>query len=206
MHNLTDDSLHDHQNSVFMDFIHFNKTHPLTEQLQPAYYQLGFICSIQAIPEGVDLEQWLSYLWRDGVDISFTDEQQATEYAQRVLNLVAHLQSLYAEATSLDELNCQEWLDNDALTVEAVEFAAGYLAAIECFNEQWLVTNEDENTQNLLQTSILLLSKLAPSEEVDQQLLDLFEQLPDFAEILQILPQLLTNLAYCAAQVLNIDE
>lgn len=197
----------DSQNSVFMDFIAFNETHKQREHLQAPYYQLGLICSVQALPELVDLEQWLAYLWLDGVDISFDNEQQATEYAQKVLKLVSEIQYLYQHATPLNDLNCNQWLtEQQILSNNAIQFSSGFLTAIELFNTQWTAIDEQPKTQNILQTTILLLSKLAPAENVDQQLLDLFEQLPEPVEILQILPQLLSNLAYSAAQNAQSDQ
>lgn len=193
----------DHQNNIFTDFVTFNETHPLAENLKPAYYQLGLICSLQALPTLLDLEKWLLHLWQDQT-ISFDNERQAAEYAQKVLELVGAVQSSYEEALPLSELGCTTWLNEDQLVGQnGVEFAAGFLAAIELFNAEWLVVEHDENTQNILQTTILLLTKLAPPEEVDQQLIDLFEQLPAFSEILHILPQLLSNLAFSAAQALQ---
>lgn len=197
----------DRQNSAFLDFIAFNENLKQCEHLQDPYYQLGFICSVQALPEQVDLEQWLAFLWLEGVDISFDNEQQATEYAKKVLKLVSEIQNLYQHATPLSGLNCNQWLSKQQiLSNDAIQFSAGFLAAIELFNTQWAAIDDQPKTQNILQTTILLLSKLAPTENVDQQLLDLFEQLPEPVEILQILPQLLSNLAYSAAQNAKSDQ
>jgi len=197
----------DHQHSAFIGFIAFNENLKQREHLHNPYYQLGFICSVQALPEQVDLEQWLAYLWLDGVDISFDNEQQATEYAKNVLKLVSEIQNLYQHAMPLNDLNCNQWLsEQQILSNEASQFSAGFLAAIEHFNTQWAAVDEQPNTQNMLQTTILLLSKLAAAENIDQQRLALFEQLPDPVEILQILPQLLSNLAYSAAQNAQSDQ
>ena len=191
----------DHLNNVFIDFISFNENHKQFANLQAPYYQLGFICSVQALPELLDLEQWLSYLWLDGVDISFDNEQQAAEYAKQVLALVSNIQNLYQQAIPLDDLNSQQWLtEQDTLSDYAIQFASGFLVAIELFNDHWVMVEQDFNTQNILQTTILLLSKLAPAENIDQQHVELLTQLPEPVEILRILPQLLSNLAYSAAQ------
>lgn len=193
----------DHQSNIVTDFIHFNETHPLAASLKPAYYQLGLICSLQALPALLDLEQWLLHLWQDQI-ISFDDEKQAADYAKTVLKFVSTVQASYEEALPLNELECTKWLNEDkSVAQNGIEFATGFLAAIELFNAEWLVVEHDENTQNILQTTILLLTKLAPPEEIDQQLNDLFEQLPEFSEILHILPQLLSNLAFSAAQALQ---
>jgi len=196
----------DHQSNVFMDFIRYSENYQQLQQLQPTYYQLGFICSVQALPELIDLEQWLGYLWQEGADMTFENQQQAADFANNVLKLVAELQSLYQQAIPLNGLNCKTWIDNEQiLSVNAVQFSAGFLAAIELFNSHWLGLEDQPEAQNLLQTTILLLSKLAPAEDVDQTLLDLFQQLPETDEILQILPQLLSNLAYSAASISSSD-
>ena len=189
------------QQNIFTDFIVFNKIHPQVKKLQPVYYQLGFICSVQAVPELVDLQEWLPLLWQDGANISFDNEKQATEYAQTIFNIANNIQSLYQQSMPLQDLECEKWLDCDHnINAKGAQFAAGYLAAIELFNAQWSVIDDEVETQNLLQTVILLLSKLAPSKEIDENLSAIFEQLPTPAEIVEILPLLLTNLAVSAAQ------
>jgi uncharacterized protein len=189
------------QQTIFTDFIVFNKIHPQVKKLQPVYYQLGFICSVQAVPELVDLQDWLPFLWQEDADISFENEQQAAEYAQTIFNIANEIESLYQQSTPLQELECEKWLDCDHnINIKGEQFAAGYLAAIEAFNSQWSVIDDRVETQNLLQTVILLLSKLAPAKDVDANLTTIFEQLPTAAEIVAILPLLLTNLATSAAQ------
>jgi len=183
------------------DFIAFNAIHSFSSLVQPSYYQLGFMCSVQAVPELIALEDWLFYLWRDG-DIRFDDETQAAEYAQHILSLTSTINELYEQAAPLTDLQCEQWLTlNEDGSTPANEFSAGFLAAIEVFNTQWLVVDADPNVQNLLQTSILLLSKLAPPEQVDADTLALFEQLPAASEILTILPTLISQLAYNASQL-----
>lgn len=187
--------------NIFTDFIVFNKIHPQVKKLQPVYYQLGFICSVQAVPQLVELQEWLPLLWQEGADISFENEQQASEYAQTIFNIANEIESLYQESTPLQDLDCEKWLDCDHnINIKGAQFAEGYLAAIELFNSQWSVIDDDAETQNLLQTVILLLSKLAPTEEIDGNLSAIFEQLPTPAEIVAILPLLLTNLAVSGAQ------
>ena len=183
-----------------MDFVNFNENHLLVKKLKPAYYQLGFMCSVQALPELLDLEQWLVYLWND--EISFDDEQQATEYAQIILNMTSEINALYENMAPLSALNCDTWISNGNQQVNknGSDFAAGFLSAIELFNAQWSLVEDDEATQNMLQTTILLLTKLLPKEEIEAQFLEIIDQLPKVAEILQILPQLMSNLAYSVAQ------
>lgn len=188
------------QKNTFMNFINFNENHPLVESLQPAYYQLGFICSVQAVPAIIDLDKWLVDLWRDG-NISFDNEKQATEYAEMILNMLVEIDDLYDQAMPLEQLNCMKWLgEQQQLCKEAILFASGFLAAIEVFNVEWMQVEGDEPVQNLLQTTVLLMTKLTKNENTSAELLDLFEQLPEVEEILKILPSLMSNLAYSAAQ------
>lgn len=182
-----------------MDFIRFNENHLLVEKLKPAYYQLGFMCSVQALPDLLDLEHWLVYLWHD--EISFDNEQQATEYAQTILKTASEISALYQTMAPLNALNCESWVNEDQeINHNGSQFAAGFLGAIELFNAQWASTENDETVQNMLQTTILLLTKLLPIEEVDPQFLEIIDQLPEVTEVLKVLPQLMSNLAYSAAQ------
>ena len=193
--------------NAFIQFIEFNENHQLNAQLKPAYFQLGFICSVQALPDLIDLEQWLNYLWKEEGEVSFDDQQQATEYAQQVLKMVSVIQHLYQNALPLNDLLCTDWItDNVILSSQGIEFAAGFLMAVELFNEQWLLLGDDNDAQNILQTSILLLTKLSPPDDISPALLALLPQLPEVPEILRILPQLLSNLAYSAAQTMTSDE
>jgi yecA family protein len=189
------------QQNVFNDFIVFNKIHPQAKKLRSVYYQIGFICSVQAVPELVDLEQWLPLLWEEGADISFDNEQQASEYAQTIFNIANEIELLYQQSIPLQDLECEKWLDcENNINTKGIQFAQGYLAAIELFNAQWSVIDDNDQTQHLLQTVILLLSKLAPAKHIDENLTAIFEQLPTPVEIVGILPLLLTNLAVSAAQ------
>jgi len=200
----------DHQNklenNVFMDFIAFNEAHPFSQQLQPAYYQLGLMCCVQALPELLDLEEWLPYLWQEGMELSFSDQQQATEYAENVIKMVTEIQSIYQQGAPLMDLNCQEWQDpQQGPNNKAVAFATGFLNAVEVFNARWLAIESDEDAQQALQTTILLCTKLLPKEEADEQVLAIFEELPECDEILEVLPQLLTNLAYRVAKAFAVE-
>lgn len=191
-------------NNILLDFVAFNDDHVLADKLRPSYYQLGFICGVQALPEDLDLEQWLAYLWKDGLAISFDNENQATHYAQNILTLVDFLQVTYAEAKPLQQLDEIMWIDDEQkITTEGGYFAAGFLAAIDIFNENWLFTNNDLQAQNLLQTTILLLTKLSSPAVIDEQTMLLFSELPSELEIINILPQLISHLANSAAQCVH---
>ncbi|WP_409439384.1 UPF0149 family protein [Psychromonas sp. GE-S-Ul-11] len=197
----------DTQKKALFDFIEMNGRLNSIKGLHTSYYQIGFICSVQALPELLDLDQWLSYLWQPNAEMSFDNELQATEYAQKVIALTNEIQAAYQEAIPLNGLQCHDWLTPDKLLSEqAVQFSSGFLAAIEIFNEQWESVEGDSNSENILQTTILLLTKLAPEDANDPQFLAIVDQLPEYHEILAILPQLLSNLAYSAAQNLVFDE
>ncbi|RBW47876.1 hypothetical protein DS885_00795 [Psychromonas sp. B3M02] len=197
----------DNQKMALFDFIELNGQFNSIKGLHTSYYQIGFMCSVQALPELLDLDQWLSYLWQADAEMTFDNEQQATNYAQKVLALSNEIQASYQEAIPLNGLQCHDWLTPDKqLTEQAVQFASGFLAAIEVFSEQWESVEGDSNSENILQTTILLLTKLAPVDANDPQFLAIVDQLPEYHEILAILPQLLSNLAYSAAQNLVFDE
>jgi len=197
----------DNQKKVLFDFIELNGQLNSIKGLHTSYYQIGFICSVQALPELLDLDQWLSYLWKSNAEMSFDNEQQATDYAKSVIALTNEIQTAYQEAIPLNGLQCHDWLTPDKqLSEQAIQFASGFLAAVEIFNEQWTTVEGDSNSENILQTTILLLTKLAPADANDPQFLAIVDQLPEYHEILSILPQLLSNLAYSAAQNLVFDE
>lgn len=190
------------QQQVISQFIQFIETHPLNKQFQSSYFQLGFICNVQALPELVDLELWLPYLWLEKTALSFDNEQQATQYATQVLGLVEELRSSYQQAIPLTGLQVENWLDEQQqATTQASEFCLGYIAAIEAFNEHWAVLDAHPDVQNILQTTILLLSKLTPAEQCEESLQAVFAQLPEPVEIVGIIPKLLTNLAFSATHI-----
>jgi len=188
-------------NNVFSDYIDFNSKHKLNQRLQSAHYQIGFICCIQALAEDLGLEQWLPHLSIDDAEISFTNEEEAVAYGQKLMKLVEHVQSFYQDGIALTTLDSMLTLNaKGGATDETVEFCNGFLNAIELFNDHWLVIEQHQATQELFQTTVLLLTKLTEPENTNQQIKDLFEQLPEANEIINIVPQLLSHLAYTIKQ------
>lgn len=195
------------QSECFKSFIEFNTNHPLKKHFMPTYYQLGFICSVQALPEHIDLELWLAFLWQGDVAMTFASEEQATEYAENVLRLVEVLQLSYQQALPLTAMNSKGWIDDNKIVSDnGKEFCAGFIRAIEVFNEHWLILDQEPEAQNILQTVILLLSKIAPTENCEESLIAIFDQLPSATEIVEILPKLISNLAYTSSQINISDE
>lgn len=191
----------DHQSEIMTQFIDFIKDHKQHQVLQSAYYQLGFICSVQALPDSVDLSVWLNAMCRGEQAISFDSQAQAIEYAQMVLKLVEHIQVHYQEAIPLNDLECERWLDNQRnITNDAADFANGFLDAVQLLNDKWVIIENNPATQGLFQTTILLLTKLTSPEGIPEKVKTLIDGLPEPAEIMAILPKLLSNLAYNAAQ------
>jgi len=194
----------DQDNKIISEFIDFIDNHQQQEDLQSAYYQLGFICSVQALPELVDLEQWLNMMSRGEQPINFEDQAQAVEYAQWILQVVEYIQSQYQQAIPLTDLHCEAWLDEqNKISNRGAEFAQGFLEAVQLFNDNWLIIEDSASTQNLFQTTLLLLTKLNPPQQMPAELATLFNDLPESDEIIAILPQLLSNLAYHAAQYIS---
>jgi len=194
----------DQDNKIISEFIDFIDNHQQQEDLQSAYYQLGFICSVQALPELVDLEQWLNMMSRGEQPIHFEDQAQAVEYAQWILQVVEYIQSQYQQAIPLTDLHCEAWLDEqNKISNRGTEFAQGFLEAVQLFNDNWLIIEDSASTQNLFQTTLLLLTKLNPPQQMPAELATLFNDLPESDEIIAILPQLLSNLAYHAAQYIS---
>jgi len=194
----------DQDNKIISEFIDFIDNHQQQEGLQSAYYQLGFICSVQALPELVDLEQWLNMMSRGEQPIHFEDQAQAVEYAQWILQVVEYIQSQYQQAIPLTDLHCEAWLDEqNKISNRGTEFAQGFLEAVQLFNDNWLIIEDSASTQNLFQTTLLLLTKLNPPQQMPAELATLFNDLPESDEIIAILPQLLSNLAYHAAQYIS---
>ncbi|MEL0628753.1 UPF0149 family protein [Psychromonas aquatilis] len=191
-------------NKIISEFIDFIDNHQQQEDLQSAYYQLGFICSVQALPELVELEQWLNMMSRGEQPINFEDQAQAVEYAQWILQVVEYIQVQYQQAIPLTDLHCEAWLDEqNKISNRGAEFAKGFLEAVQLFNENWLIIEDSASTQNLFQTTLLLLTKLNPPQQMPAELVTLFTDLPESDEIIAILPQLLSNLAYHAAQYIS---
>ena len=159
---------------------------------------LGFICVMAASPEPLELQEWFSYLWLPGEDPSFSSETLAVDFAQAVLQFYDNCVLNYQQAKPLI-LPEECWLNDDQqVTEQGIAFASGYLSGFHHSEESWQKLNliAGSEPEQLLQTSMLLLSKMANPDSHDPQMQALFVQLPGMQEIVRSLPQLLSVLGH----------
>ena len=164
---------------------------------------LGFICAIAASPVPLELQDWFPYLWKQGVEPSFANEKLAIDFASATLAFYENCLLNYQQCKPL-VLPDGCWLDKSQLVSgQGVAFASGYLLAFNSIEAYWQALNLPAGSEpdQLLQTSMLLLSKMATSETTDLQMQALFAQLPDLPEIVSALPRLLSTLGHFSVQV-----
>ncbi|WP_019615949.1 UPF0149 family protein [Psychromonas ossibalaenae] len=163
---------------------------------------IGFITSIAAAPIQIEVEQWMPFLWAEDSAPSFSDEQMAVDFAASTLHFYEHCLSCYQQSLPLS-LPTDQWLDEGLqVTAQGRVFAAGYLSAFQSIEALWQSLNLQPGSEpeQLLQTSLMLLSKLASPDSADAQIQLLFSQLPDMPEIVDSLPALLGRLGHFSTQ------
>jgi yecA family protein len=163
---------------------------------------LGIISAMAASPEPLELQQWFPCLWMQAEEPSFSCESLAVDFAQAVLQFYQHCLLNYQQAKPLS-LPTSLWLKEQQITAQGSAFASGYLSGFQYNEQSWQALNlppESEQGQ-LLQTTILLLSKMANPNSSDPQMQALFMQLPDMQEIVNSLPQLLSVLGHFSVVV-----
>lgn len=167
---------------------------------------VGFICAISASPEPLDLADWFPLLW-DQEGLSFSNEELARDFAAAVLEFYNHCLANYQQSASLS-LPTELWLneDNDVAAAGSA-FASGYLSGFHRIEGLWqdLDLGAESQPGQLLQTTMLLLSKMATGKNQDSQMQELFMQLPSMEKIITILPSLLSTLGNFSASVSNND-
>ena len=159
----------------------------------------GFICAIAVFPDALELQDWFPCLWMQGRDPSFSSVILATDFASAVLQVYERVLMGYQEGHPLI-LSSNLWLDDlQQVTNQGCAFASGYLSGFQYVEENWNALNllANSETQQLLQTTLLLLSKMATPNTEDLQMQALFKDLPTEKEIVNVLPQLLTTLGHC---------
>ena len=157
---------------------------------------LGFISVIAASPEPLELQDWFPYLWAQGLSPTFSNEALAQAFAAAVLQYYESCIVNYQQATPLG-LPAMQWLDEyQEVTDQGIAFASGYLAGFHSIEHCWQRLNlaAGSASEQLLQTTMLLLSKMATPNTSDPQMQALFVQLPDMPEIIHSLPSLLSAL------------
>jgi|GEM_PF-3246433 len=173
----------------------------IKEHARPFNEALGFICAISASPETLDLGDWFPLLsMQKKVSmqeaLSFSNEELARDFAAAVLHFYEHCLASYQQSAPLF-LPAELWLnEGNEATAQGSEFASGYLSGFHHIEASWQGLNlaaESEPGQ-LLQTTALLLSKMAAGNNEDPQMQALFIQLPAMVKIINILPSLLSAL------------
>ena len=165
----------------------------------------GFICALAALPEALELQDWFPCLWRPGREPLFSSEALAIDFASAVLPVYEHFLLSYQQRESLS-VSSQLWLDEDCqLTKQGSAFASGYLSGFQYFEQRWqnLNLSDGSEVQQLLQTTLLLLTKMATPNSDDPQMQALFMDLPEMQEIVSALPQLLAALGHSLITVAN---
>lgn len=181
----------------------------INEQARPFGEMAGFICAISASPETLDLADWFPLSLMQKISMqqapSFSSEKIASDFAAAVLQFYDHCSVNYQQSAPLS-LPLELWLTaENEITAQGMAFASGYLSGFDRIESAWQGLNlspESESGQ-LLQTTVLLLSKMAAGKNQDPQMRELFMQLPAMAEIVSALPALLSALGHCAVAVSN---
>ena len=166
-------------------------------------HMLGFICAISSAPIQLELQDWLPGLWADGQTPSFSNEQLAVEFATAGMQFYDACLSSYQEPIALT-LPTQGWINESLeITEQGRHFAFGYLSGFQSVEDIWqnIAMAKEGSLEQLLQTSTLLISKMADPAGDDPQMLAVFNQLPEMDEIISSLPLLLSTLGHFSLQV-----
>ena len=164
---------------------------------------LGFISVIAATPEPLDLQDWFPLLWAQGLAPSFSNETLASDFAAATLQFYEDCLVNYQQSTPLS-LPAELWLNEyQQVTEQGIAFASGYLAGFHSTEDIWQSLNliPGSEPEQLLQTTMLLLSKMATPNSNDPQMQALFVQLPGMDEIISSLPSLLSALGHFSVLV-----
>ncbi|PKH03161.1 YecA family protein [Psychromonas sp. MB-3u-54] len=166
---------------------------------------LGVICAVSAAPTQLDLQDWLPCLWAEGQTPSFSNEQLAVEFAAAGMQFYDACLTGYQQSIAL-MLPTQRWINKSLeITEQGSRFALGYLSGFQSI-EQNIEIVEEGKLEQLLQTTTLLLSKIANPSGDNPDMLTLFNQLPEMDEIVSSLPLLLGTLGHFSLQANNYDE
>lgn len=166
---------------------------------------LGFICVMAASPEPLELQDWFPYLWKQESEPSFSSETLAVDFGSAVLQFYENCLLNYQQVKPLI-LPGECWLNEyQQVTEQGIAFASGYLSGFHLTEESWQTLNlaPGSEPEQLLQTSMLLLSKMATPDSNDPQMQALFVQLPGMQEIISSLPSLLSALGHFSTVVDN---
>lgn len=159
---------------------------------------LGFITAVALSPQRVELQNWLPLLAKQGCELSFSNEQLASDFAAVML---AFYEQCFTRCQTLTPLNLpvELWLDeNLQISKQGTLFAIGFLSGFQSVESIWndLALASGSESEQILQTTMLLLSKMAGLNSDDPQMQALFEQLPSMVEIVNSVPTLLSALGH----------
>jgi len=175
----------------------------INRNVKNVHEMLGFICAISSTPESLELQEWLPHLWKKRVSPTFSQQQLAVDFASSVLQFYDACIVQYEQATAL-LLPTEQWLDEcSQITEQGRNFAIGYLSGFHHVEQCWNRVNIESGSEfeQILQTTTLLLSKVANPDSDDPKMQNLFNQLPKFNEIFASLPLLISMLGFYALQV-----
>ncbi|WP_354624923.1 UPF0149 family protein [Psychromonas sp. MME2] len=164
---------------------------------------IGFLYAITALPEEVELQLWLPMLWQQDKAFNFTSEALANEFATTILTAYQACLEQYQSQQPLALMMRDTWLDeNKQITAAGMAFATGYLRAFQYAEEVWGQLSEESGAEfaQIVQTTMLLLSKMAHVKTEDVAMRELFMQLPSMHEIVDSLPMLLTAMGRFSGQ------
>jgi len=146
----------------------------------------GFICAIAS--SEVEIENWMPMLFLDE-NCNFSNEQVAGDFAQVILATHQQAMQCFQEQTPLILATDSSEASKD---LAISNFANGYLQA-EILIDNMQTGAKSAIANDLQQTCLLLLDKLASYETDDVQKLAVFKQLPSESEIIGLLPVLLSR-------------
>jgi hypothetical protein len=166
---------------------------------------LGIICAVSAAPTQLDLQDWLPCLWAEGQTPSFSNQQLAVEFAAAGMQFYDACLTGYQQSIALT-LPTQRWINKSLeITEQGSRFALGYLSGFQSIEQNIEIVEEAKLVQ-LLQTTTLLLSKIAHPNGDNPDMLTVFNQLPEMDEIVSSLPLLLGTVGHFSLQANNYDE
>ncbi|WP_022942187.1 hypothetical protein [Psychromonas hadalis] len=144
----------------------------------------------------------MELIWLDKKEPSFENDERAILYSQTLLALISETETLFNENIPLP-IETKDWLDHSGNpTYQAVSYTSGYLRGLELSiqaRDPYGVIDDEDKAQ-LQQTCLLLLSKVAHYQTEDKTLQTLFSGLPEYKEIIAVLPKLLSQYGFNCAQ------
>jgi yecA family protein len=192
------------QNSPYQALVALCEIAEIKKNVLDVDQMLGVICAISAAPSQLDLQDWLPCLWAEGQTPSFSNEQLAVEFATAGMQFYDACLTRYQESIALT-LPTQRWINESLeITEQGSHFALGYLSGFQSI-EQHIEIVEEGKLEQLLQTTTLLLSKIANPSGDNPDMLTLFNQLPEMDEIVSSLPLLLGTLGHFSLQANSHD-